>query len=371
MKKLFLILMLAFCTMTFTHTASARCCGNTCFKCKVFVNDCDQKCHCQSTNETPLTKKRITDSLVQHREFVIKSVWEAHMLPSMMMMTAQISAAATQQALVIGSFFDAKHQMETQRELQSLQAEAHSDYQVSEGVCEFGTLMRSLSSTNREKELTQVALSDYHSQRQMLNGDGIGGQGRSGDLLTRFNQYKTMYCNPNDLSGGLDEFCTNEDANNMNKDINFARVYMQKNFDIDFMDNTSTPDEMDFISLQSYIYGHRLLPRIPPDKMRNDEGKLIYSGANLYAKMRAFQGERSVAQAPFAAFAGARAATEASVQPYFEAHLKNMGIQEGDLMARIGEKPSYHSQMYLLANKMYQSPKFYVDLYDKPELPLD
>jgi len=41
-------------------------------------------------------------------------------------MTNQLTATSMQQVQIIGSFFDAKHQLETQRMFQQMTAEAHS-----------------------------------------------------------------------------------------------------------------------------------------------------------------------------------------------------------------------------------------------------
>jgi hypothetical protein len=44
-------------------------------------------------------------------------------------MTKQMTTVGLQATKVIGTFFDAKHQLETQRLFQTLMAEAHKDYQ--------------------------------------------------------------------------------------------------------------------------------------------------------------------------------------------------------------------------------------------------
>src|SRR5690348_12723839 len=53
---------------------------------------------------------------------------EDHILPAMMMMAEQLTAVSMKQTEIIGTFLDAKHQMETQQVFQRLAARAHKDY---------------------------------------------------------------------------------------------------------------------------------------------------------------------------------------------------------------------------------------------------
>jgi hypothetical protein len=50
------------------------------------------------------------------------------------------------------------------------------------------------------------------------------------------------------------------------------------------------------------------------------------------------------------------------------AHIKTMrrefGLSDDDIVAVMGEKPSYYAQMDALTKKIYQSPNFYTNLYD-------
>jgi len=58
---------------------------------------------------------------------------------------------------------------------------------------------------------------------------------------------------------------------------------------------------------------------------------------------------------------------DASVQPYMEAVLKEMGISEAEAQDLLGFRPSYYTQMKFMTNTMYQTPNFYADLYSTPE----
>jgi len=351
------------------NTAQAFCCA-PCLKpeCIRLVADCStQGCECQSNDETEVTVPFITDKFIEHREWLIKTVWEAHMLPAMMLMTEQMTSTAVQQAMMIGTLFDAKHQLESQRMLQTLEAEAHAAYHPSEGMCQFGTMTRSLAKTERKKDISQFALAARFSQRQRLNGDGISGGGPPDDLRSRFTQYKNLYCDPRDMGGNIEELCTPIDLTRANKDINFSNIAMKNNLSIDFRDPISSFDETDILALQANLYGHTIMPSIPQNYLASEDGTLRLKGAQVYMKMRALLAKRSIAEASFAAYVAARTESDASMQPYMEAVLTEMGITPEDAQIIFGIRPSYHTQMYFLTNTMYQDPKFYADLYDKPE----
>lgn len=43
------------------------------------------------------------------------------------------------------------------------------------------------------------------------------------------------------------------------------------------------------------------------------------------------------------------------------------GMTDAEIHAYLGERPSYYAQMEVLTKKIYESPNFYTNLYDKPE----
>ena len=72
---------------------------------------------------------------------------------ALMFMAEQFSAIAFQQTQIIGSFMDAKFQMQTQQVLQTLRARAHKDYHPSSGMCEFGSNAKSQNAEARSVRL--------------------------------------------------------------------------------------------------------------------------------------------------------------------------------------------------------------------------
>lgn len=339
-------------------------CGCTCAP---KIQNCDNACWCQSNTETPITIQHITDEFIQHREWLIKVVWEAHVLPAMMKMTEQITVAAIQQVEVIGTFFDAKHQLETQRLLQEMQAQAHKDYQPSEGMCQFGTTTRSLAASGRNADIAQISLAARSAQRQLLSGDGISSGSKRDDIRSRLVQFRNTYCNPKDAGNGFELLCESSDVKRYNKDVNFTHtVDSAHTLKIDFVDSNVTEDEEDILAISANLYGHKIMPRIGEDYMSDQDGNIIDSGAFAYMRTRAQAAKRSVAQAAFAAQVGMKAQGEKEVLPYMEAILKEMGIGQNEISEMLGDRPSYYAQMEVLTNKLYQNPTFYSDLYDKP-----
>lgn len=339
-----------------------------CTTCAPFIINCDgSACLCQSNKDTPITIKHITKEFIQHREWIIKILWEAHVLPSMMLMTEQITAVAMQQTLIIGTFFDAKHQLETQRLLQDMQAQAHKDYQPSTGMCQFGTTTRSLAASDRNTEFTQLALTARSLQRQLLQGNNSSAGSKRIDARSRLKQFRETYCNPADLGNGLSLICNGSDPKQYNKDINFTQtVDTAQTLEIDFKKPEVTEDEADIMALSANLYGHKVLPHISENQMTDQKDNIIDQGVIIYMKTRALAAKRSVAQNAYAAQTAMKAQGEKGVTPYMEAILKEMGIKEKDIKTMLGERPSYYAQMELLTKKLYQTPNFYTELYDKP-----
>lgn len=347
--------------------ANHKCCtcGPTCEK---WIKNCAKSaCECQSNQDTPVTVSHITEEFIKHREWLIKIVWEAHVLPAMMLMTEQVTTVAMQQMLIVGTFFDAKHQLETQRLLQEMQAQAHKDYQPSIGMCQFGTTTRSLAASDRNADLTQIGLAARSTQRQLLGGDAISSGGSTSDSGTRLAQFKKTYCNPADFGNGLTRLCDGSTPERYNRDVDFkGLIDSAYTLEIDLSKPEATADEEDVLALSANLYGSQIMRRIPEDKMADKDGNFVDLGAFAYMDTRALAAKRSVAQAAFAAQAAMRAQGEEGVMPYMEAILKEMGIAEPEVKKIVGERPSYHAQMELLTKKLYQTPNFYTELYDKP-----
>ncbi len=352
---------------------SADCCST----CNSFTALCGAPgCGCQSTVETPTTISHITDELREHQTWWIEDLWDGTVLPSMLLMTEELSTVAYQQINIIGTFFDAKHQLETQRLFQELVAQAHKDYHPSEGMCQFGTMTRTLAASTRNAEFNQVALSAQSLQRQLLAGNTISVESEKSDSVSRLVQYREVYCNPADNSNGLGLLCSNGSTpQRYNKDVHYHNTIADPlTLQIDFTpdadgDHTArgaTADEEDVMALSSNLYGHKILQRIPGTSLDPGPDDDEVDGALLYLDSRALAAKRSVAQSAFAAQAAMRSQGEPEVYHYLETLLESMGVAPDVTLGLVGDRPSYHAQMEILTKKIYQNPRFYTELYDKP-----
>ncbi|HPD83029.1 MAG TPA: hypothetical protein PLK85_04345 [Alphaproteobacteria bacterium] len=339
-----------------------------CPTCRDALVECSRDvCACQSNAETTVTIRHITDEFIQQREWLIKVFWEAHLLPAMMFMTEQLTAVMTQQMMILGTLIDAKHQLESQRILQELQAQAHKDYQPSEGMCRFGTNTRALAASDRNATLTQIAISSHGTQRDLLSGDSISAGGQRDYTRSRLDQFKNKYCNAADFGNGMTRVCNSSGSTQINRDINYTNTVDQKQtLEIDFSLNNVTPDEEDILALSNNLYGNDVLPRIPEDKMALSNGTIIPKGAFPYMKMRSLVAHKNLTLSAYAAQVGRKSQGTDTVEPYIQAYLENMGLTTTDIAELIGPRPSYDAQMEFLTKTLYQTPNYYTELYDKP-----
>lgn len=356
--------------------------------CVATVGTCDSNCGCTSTQQTcpslgactpGSTIAHITDEFLKHRDWLVKTVWDNHVLPAMLLMTEQLTAAAMYQTLAIGAILDAKHQLETQSLFQKLHARAHKDYHPSEGVCKFGTNTRSLGASDRNAEFSQIVIGARGLQRGLLSGEILTASGLASNSRSRLEQFMRVYCNPKDNGNGLEKLCGSggSDKERFNKDVDYTRTLDRPHtLTIDFSPEKTkgaskgpladaTPDAEDIFALSANLYGHEPPPQIPESYLSNKD-KELFAPALTYMDIRALAAKRSVAHNSFAAIAGMKTQGEKDVQPHMKGLLKKMGIPEEEIEDMLGEKPSYYAQMEVLTKKLYQSPNFYTDLYDKP-----
>jgi len=373
-KYLFLIVIFLSVSGTFAIQKPSRALADHCIcccpTCSGLIASCSGGCGCTSTQQTEADITHITNEFTYHREWLTRIVWESHLLPAMLKMTEQLTTTAVTQTASIGMLFDAKHQLESQRLLQVMQADIHKAYQPSEGLCEIGTNTRALAASEQNKKFAEIALSSYAITRNLLSGDAISGNGESSDRASRWASVRSTYCNPADNSGGFSNLCSGSDTARFNKDISYTNT-IDTPYTIDDTNfdgaAAASANEQDLISLQSNLYGHKIIPRFNDLYfMAAQNGDMVDDGAFLYMDMRSLIAQRQVAMASFQAIAAAKAAGEDSVQPYMRALYTEMGLTEAQANELLGPRPSYYAQMELLTKKLYQNPNFYTNLYDKP-----
>ncbi len=333
--------------------------------------------------------------------WMINVLFEDNILPAMMLMAEQLTVTAMYQVEIFGSFLDAKHQLETQRILQKLQAEAHKDYHPSIGMCEFGTTVRSLAASERKGEVNAVIMGQRSLDRQLGSTFTSAAYGVGLDKESRLTQFRNVYCDPWDQNGGLWVMCRGQTIvpasppnsltgaqnprastqpptlSQFNKDIDYARtVDAPWTLNVDFGDATLTDDEEDVLALGSYLYAHDVFNRPPasmlvtPTDNRTNESMTEMQKA--YMDLRSLAAKRNVAESSYNAIVGMKSSGTAGSRQYMEEILRELGITNAtDLEELLGPaagdyNPSYYAQMEILTKKIYQNPDFFTNLYDKP-----
>lgn len=341
--------------------------------------------------------EKLNDEFIRMERFFVHEFWEQRVLPSMMLMAEQFTVVAIQQAMAIGTFIDAQNQLETQQLLQELRARAHKDYHPSTGMCEFGSLMKGIASSERLGEMTSIVLSQRSQDRQVGAAYSSGNYGEDLDQQNRIAHFANTFCDEKDRDSALTGLCsalvwdgsfTPEERNRMDKDIDyFSLIDSPWTLSIDFtnrrvLDTTSTPnvrnqDEENVFAIASNLFGHELFPRPPVGTLFNDPQRELTSMQRAFMEMRSILAKRSVAENSFNAIASMKAEgirytpPSGTVEPnrsrvFMQSVLEGLGVPSADVLRILGDNPSYHAQMEVLTKKLYQNPKFFTDLYDKP-----
>ncbi len=180
--------------------------------------------------------------------------------------------------------------------------------------------------------------------------------------------------------------------------------------DVDFTDTATTNDEEDIIALAKHLYFPTTFDIADIEALKRDP-RGHFSSRSYAAKMGVAHtsfvnlvGMKSRAPAGIPTTATATAPTPAAfgqvpvvtVRPapatltedagwaYMKAMMREFGMTPLDMNGNgsvtdavdltveeqidemLGERPSYYAQMEVLTKKIYQSPNFYTNLYDKP-----
>ena len=349
-------------------------------------------CHCQECNtKIPQhygdVRSHTQSEFQKHRNWIVNTFWLENMLPALQLMAEQLTAVGIAQMQMVGAMLDAKHQMETQRLFQELTARAHKDYQPSEGMCTFGTTVRSLAGSERRSNMAQVAFASRMNQRQAASGDVTSIEGLDSDKRSRMEHFLKNYCDQADNANGLGTLCRQAvpKPERRNIDVDYTRnIESRLTLDVSFIpDPAGTPatgtannaqsqdeataDEQDVFALAANLFSTNVAPIVPAEDYATQDGRIRIGNVEKYMDMRSVFAKRSVAQNSFAAIVGQRAAGAPESAPYIKAIMKEFGITKPEEINQlIGEKPSYFAQMEVLTKKLYQNPTFYTELYDKP-----
>ena len=346
--------------------------------------------------------QHIADEFNTHRDWLVNDFATNQVIPALQHFTEQMSAVAMQQTMAIGMFLDAKHQLETQRLFQELQAQAHKDYQPSTTFCAFGTNVRSLAHSESVGRYNALAQSQRQMARHLGKVNMAGAANAAVDKLARWEQFTNIYCDPTDnnfLTGvantGLSSICnvpigtdatntTNDHPRNrINMDIDYTRAIENvRTLDIARAQDIGSEDEIDIQALGNNLYGHNILFRdiSRANILEGDKPK-------LYLALRSIAAKRSVAENSFNNIVGMKSLGSGSdlftppgststinTDFYIGAILKELGIPDSEIANYSYDGSnnnnnvhfSYYAQLEILAKKIYQNPDFYANLYDKP-----
>lgn len=360
--------------------AAAQCCG-----CVDTVQDeLENQWFDDSDSTTKVVRRHVEGEFTSDKQYLVGLFWEDNILPSMMAIAEQISAVALYQAQIIGSFFDAEQQMDTQRRLQRLQAQAHKDYRPSEGLCEFGSNAKSLAASARKGEVNAAVMARRSKDRSLGAAGTVAAAGEGVDSVYRLEQFKTTFCDPANSSGALALICDDDtfDPDRANRDVDYVRVFAEPlTLDVDFTDIEATPQEADILAMAANIYNDKPFSRhVQGDDLKS--GQSAFNAAQeSYMDMRAVVAKRSVAENSFNAVAAMKSAGSGASRAYMEGVLQELGagsaaeigkilgdviVDENGQPAVKKVNPSYYAQMEILTKKIYQNPDFYTNLYDSP-----
>lgn len=311
-------------------------------------------------------------SMSSHEDWIINTMFRGNILPAMQLMAEQLTAVMLQQVQILGALFDAKQQLETQRSFEKLAAEANRDYQVSNGLCEFGTAVRSLASSARRAEFNATALSQRSMDRNLGNAGVSAQRGREFDRETRLQQFRTTYCDPKDDVGLLKDLCPNPGPpERHNRDVNYAAVVdYPLTLKANFTDTDLKRDEQDVFALASNLYGDEVFIRPPPASLELKPGdQELPEMIQNYMDARAVVAKRALAENSYNALIGMKTESPESTvgsAKYLQELIKQLGVNnDADIKEMLGEHPSYYAQMEVLTKKIFQNPLFYTNLYDK------
>lgn len=336
-------------------------------------------CHVPIVNDHISMRSHVVNELEKHRSWIVVDYFVGNgpqagekqygILPALKLMTEQLTTVGMQQVHMIGTFLDAKHQLETQRLFQVMTAQAHKDYHPSEGLCEIGTNVRSLLPSQRRSDLVQTAFAERVLDRTLLSGNTSAVGGSKSDKRSRLDHFIKTYCDTNDNAGTLGELCAGGGASKerMNKDVDFTRTLeIPLTLDIDFANGAKTNDSEDVMALTANLIAHDVPQLITKSLLGNDKGEINRDAVSVYLDVRALAAKRSVAQNSLSALTALKAKGSDESAPYLKRWVKEMGVPDAEIEKYLGDKPSYFAQMEVLSKKIYQNPAFYADLYDKP-----
>ena len=308
--------------------------------------------------------------------------FRGYVVPAMQLMTEQLVTLMMNMVFTVGTQLDAAQQLQTQRLLQQLTADAHRDYRPDPGICTYGTNIRSLAQAARNSTLTAHVASQHALQRQLGAGKVSGAEGLEGldgDRNDRLKNFAENFCDYDDndrldkqTMSGLYMICQKrpDDLLQLNLDVDYVRAVADPDTIALDMNDADSNKPNAVLSLEKNLFGSEIMPRISGSLAQGD------AAVDRIVDVRSVAAKRSVAESSFDAILGmksmgtkAGAGTgqgSADTLKTIGIAIKDLGVPDAEVAKLLGDRPSYYAQLKFLAKRLYQRPEFYVDLYTSP-----
>lgn len=314
-------------------------------------------------------QQQVQQEMDNHEQWMINEWWGQYVKPALRKLTDEARNAMVVQTVMIGAFIDGETAMNAQRTLQELNANTMKNYHVSDSICKFGTLSRSLASSQGRAKANQVVLSERSQNRQLGHKNMASAEGGQRDRIARYNQFIKNYCDPADYGTAMGKICTTPPVDKQrNLDINYTRLIdTKRTLDADFAktsaSTTPTADEAAVIALANNLYAHEVLDRMQVEGLRQTDAA---DNRSTYLDQRSIVAKRSVAENSFNAIVGMKTKGSTASLTYMKNVLSKLGLSSTDVTKYLGASPSYDAQMEVLTKKLYQDPGFYANLMETP-----
>lgn len=288
-------------------------------------------------------------------------------IASLMLMTEQFVSVMMEQMLVVGTFLDAEQQTQVQRLFQELTAQAHKDFHPGFQMCVFTTNVKSLAASEMIGIENTQALDSVLEKREHQHANLATAGGTTLDTTHRMSMFKDVYCDLNESSQNVELLCdeTAGAIDRRTKDMDFQRmVDVPYTLNVNYIDGDPTTEEQDIIALAHNLYAGKVFDFLPEQLMNETAAQ------DLFLETRSVYAIRSVARRSFATIVGMKTEGDPDalyqVRPFMFGIISELGIPDDEIVDFLGENPSYFAQMEVLTRKIYQSPEFFTNLYDKP-----
>ncbi|MCB1558715.1 MAG: hypothetical protein KDJ50_07345 [Alphaproteobacteria bacterium] len=280
-------------------------------------------------------------------------------------LTDEVRAAIVGRAMMIGAFIDGRSELASLSVIQRLNAGSIKNYHVSDQICRFGTLSRSIAETQERADANKLVFSKLFLDRNAQQKNLLYTEATMA-LNNILDDFKSKYCMDTDANGGLEGYCNSIMANPdefYGKDIDYTRVFdTPLTLNVDFTDNSLTNDEQAVMALF-----HNISYMSP--NYGTEDGKQIVKPdkSDDLQNMHQMNAVRQLVANTFANQVALKAKGNNKSATYMHNVIKGLGLSDADAKKLIGENPSYNAQMEVLTKKIYQDPEFYVNLYDTPQ----